>query len=112
MTSRGAIPAPTAPHRVEARGKGHSKRGGNRGRVVNKIHRTATERLQARAAGRSVLADSLTIELNGRDDEPNGGLYGELRDERKGNPGAPFRGRSASFVSRPTKPPKPWRGER
>lgn len=82
-----AIPAPTAPQRVEARGKGHSRRGGNRGRTTNVIHRTAQERQQAWIETEQALTTyRLTREL---DD-----LYGELRDDRKGEPGEPFKGKT------------------
>ena len=81
-------------------------------RTLRRIHAKARDRQIAWTEGQPATAEALTIELNGRDDEPNGGLYGELRDERRGNPGQPYQGRSASFVSPPTKSPKPWRGER
>lgn len=38
-------------------------------------------------------------------------LYEKLREARRGDPGDPFMGHSASYVSPPTRAPKPWRGE-
>ncbi len=86
------IPSSTAPHRVEARKRGHSSRGGRRGRTVNAIHRTAQERQTAWAeTDQPNLTFQLTSELDG--------LYGDLRDERKGDPGQPFRGVTSAVRS-------------
>jgi hypothetical protein len=38
-------------------------------------------------------------------------LYDELREVRRGADGLPFAGRSASYISPPTRPTRPWRGE-
>jgi hypothetical protein len=81
------LPAPTAPQRVEARGKGHSKRGGNRGRTTLVIHNTATKRQRAWT---ETAQPTTTLRLTRELDE----LFDELRDERKGNPGEPFKGRT------------------
>jgi len=97
--------ASAPPRRVDANEK-PKRRGGNRGRgrraTVRQIQGKARER-QAEWAktAQSARVELLTTEL---DD-----LYEELRDERKGHEGAPFKGRSASYVSPPTKAPKPWR---
>ena len=85
----GGIPAPTAPHRVEARGKGHSRRGGNRGRPVSDdIQRTARERQAAWAeTGQRNLTDQLTGELERLYDQHRREQAGTLTDPvHKGDP--------------------------
>ncbi len=82
------IPAPTAPHRVEARGKGHSKRGGGRGRAANEIHRTARDR---QAAWAETDQPTTTLRLTRELDE----LYGEHRDEQAGTLTDPYHGRTS-----------------
>jgi hypothetical protein len=81
------LPAPTAPQRVAARGKGHSKRGGRRGRVTNAIHATAHERHEAwLEGGRPNDTYRLTRELDG--------LYDEHRDDQAGTLVDPYYGRT------------------
>lgn len=109
MDSRpGPSPSETSSVPLPATGS-KRKRGGNRGRG----RRSTVRQIDAKAAARQAAwADTgqaeTTERLTGELDE----LYDDLRDERKGDPGAPFSGRSASFVSPPTKTTMPWRGER
>jgi len=91
------------------RRRGHraGARRGKDARTVRAINAVASQRnaaWQAAPADAGHLVDGLTHDLDG--------LYECLRDERKGDVGPDFRGRSASFVTPPSQPPRPWRGER
>lgn len=87
-SSRPAIPAPTAPHRVAARGKGHTKRGGARGRVTDQIHRTARDR---QAAWAETDQPTVTLRLTRELDE----LYDDHRAQQAGTPTGPYAGRTS-----------------
>lgn len=86
------VPRIAPRHWVEAKQEGR-KRGGNRGRgrrgIVRQIHAKSTERQAAWAeTDQPNLTHQISVELDG--------LYGDLRDERKGDPGEPFRGRTSA----------------
>ena len=99
-----ADPALDTRNAVAGKGKRKRRKRTTQAGTVRRINGKARERLQARSAGHRVLVDRLTIELNGRDDEPNGGLYGELRDLRKGaDPGPHLRTSQAQWKSEVTR---------
>lgn len=89
-SSRPAIPAPTAPHRVAARGKGHTKRGGTRGRgrVTDQIHRIARDR---QAAWAETNQPTVTLRLTRELDE----LYDDHRKTLAGTLTGPYAGRTS-----------------
>lgn len=84
-------PASTAPSQVAARKKGHSRRGGNRGRVVNRIHNVAVQRQDAWSEGDQ---PNVTYQLTRELEE----LFDERRDEQRGTLRDPFRGRTARYA--------------
>jgi hypothetical protein len=72
-------------------GRGQKKRSGSRG-TVRRIQSTAQARQDAWAeTGLPNETFRLTLELDG--------LYGDLRDERKGNLGEPFKGSTSAVRS-------------
>lgn len=73
--------------RVET-GKGHKRGARGRGRVA-RIQQAATERQDAwLESGRPLVTYQLTVELEG--------LYGDLRDSRKGERGPDFNGNTSA----------------
>ncbi len=71
-------------------------------RTLRRIHAKARDRQIAWTEGQPATAEALTAELENE--------YAELRIKRAGDIGAPFHGRSASYVSPPMPPtPRKWR---